>query len=131
LIRQHSNAGSFVFAQLGKLGIECDAGGRLPDETIVLPGLLPKENFPGKYQNQTNEWIAAIRANKPDIAMSNFEYSAYFTEIILLGNLAMRVPGAEVKWDGPAMKSPNNSKANTFVSHPYRKGFELPSVGIS
>ena len=106
--------------------------------------LLPKDNFDGYKnpkpwlprnqggnfdQNQTNEWINAIKANKPELAMSNFEYAAYFTEIILLGNLAMRVPGQTIQWDGPAMKSPNSEKANSYVKKAYRKGYEL--VGAS
>ena len=36
------------------------------------------------------EWVRAIREGKPEIAVSNFEYSANLTEAILLGNLAMR-----------------------------------------
>ena len=87
---------------------------------------LPRHKGGSNDQNQTNEWIAAIKENKPELAMSNFEYSAYFTEIILLGNLAMRVPGELVKWDGPAMKSPNNKKANEYVKKDYRKGWNLP-----
>jgi len=86
---------------------------------------LPRNQGGDFDQNQTNEWLKAIKANKPDLAMSNFEYAAYFTEIILLGNLAMRVPGENIKWDGPAMKSPNVSKANEFVHHEYRKGYTL------
>ena len=140
-IGQNGKSGSLFIGTKGALLSPGDYG-----NDVIL---LPKDKFPGKYkdhapkpwlprhgggsndQHQTDEWISAIRANKPDLAMSNMEYSAYFTEIILLGNLAMRVPGEKVEWDGPAMKSPNNSKANTFVSHPYRKGFELPTVGIS
>ncbi len=110
--------------------------------------LLPKEKFPGDYKkhaptswlprhaggdmdsNQTKEWLAAIRASKPSHAMSNFEFAAYFTEIILLGNLAMRVPNTEIKWDGPAMKSPNSDKANSYVHHEYRKGWTLPTPNV-
>ena len=105
--------------------------------------LLPGDTFPGNYkshapkpwlprhnggdmdQNQTNEWLEAIRHDKPDLAMSNFEYAAYFTEIILLGNLAMRVPGKKIGWDGPAMKSPDVAAANQYVSMAYRQGYKL------
>ena len=86
---------------------------------------LPRNGGGDFDQHQTNEWLKAIKANQPDLAMSNFEYAAYFTEIILLGNLAMRVPGENIKWDGPAMKSPNVTKANEYVSMDYRKGYTL------
>jgi predicted dehydrogenase len=130
-------SGAFFVGSKGAMWANGDYADRI--------SLLPKEKFPGDYkthapkawlprhpggdmdQNQTNEWIAAIKANKPDMAMSNFEYAAYFTEIILLGNLAMRVPGEEIKWDGPNMKSPNVAKANDFVSMEYRKGYSLKS----
>ncbi len=132
-------SGAFFVGSKGAMWANGDYADRI--------SLLPKETFPGNYkdhapkawlprhtggdmdQNQTNEWIAAIKANKPELAMSNFEYAAYFTEIILLGNLAMRVPGENIKWDGKAMKSPNNAKANTFVHHEYRKGYSLPTIG--
>lgn len=91
---------------------------------------LPRNGGGNFDQHQTNEWINAIKANKPDLAMSNFEYAAYFTEIILLGNLAMRVPGENIKWDGPAMKSPNNDKANRYVTHDYRKGYSLKAGNV-
>ena len=91
---------------------------------------LPRRGGGDFDQNQTNEWLEAIRQNKPSHAMSNFEYAAYFTEIILLGNLAMRVPGETIKWDGPAMKSTNSDKANSYVHHEYRKGWSLPTVNV-
>ena len=116
------------------------AAGDYGDRITLLPGdkfegnykqhapkaWLPRHKGGSNDQNQTNEWIAAIKANKPELAMSNFEYSAYFTEIILLGNLAMRVPGEKVDWDGPSMRSPNNAKANQYVKMDYRKGWDLP-----
>ncbi len=86
---------------------------------------LPRHEGGDMDANQTKEWLRAIKENKPGLAMSNFEYAAYFTEIILLGNLAMRVPGEQVQWDGPAMRSTNNDKANRYVRKEYRKGFEL------
>ena len=36
------------------------------------------------------ELVKAIRAGKPEIAVSNFDYAGNMTEAILLGNAAMR-----------------------------------------
>jgi hypothetical protein len=125
-----SNSGSLFIGSKGFMYSPGDYGDRVY--------LLPKDKFEGYEkpkawlprqgggdQGQTNEWLDAIKKNDPSHAMSNFEYSAYFTEIILLGNLAMRVPGKKIEWDGPNMKSTNSPEANEFVTKQYRKGFEL------
>lgn len=131
-INRPNGSGSLFIGSRGALYAPGDYGHSI--------SLLPKEDFNeykapeawlprrggGNFdQHQTNEWLEAIHNNKPDHAFSNFEYAAYFTEIILLGNLAMRVPGEKVKWDGKAMKSPNVAEANQYVNMEYRKGWEL------
>ena len=40
--------------------------------------------------NQKREWVQAIRAGKPALALSNFDYSSTLTESMLLGNVAVR-----------------------------------------
>ena len=39
---------------------------------------------------QKREWVQAIRAGKPAIALSNFDYASTLTESMLLGNVAVR-----------------------------------------
>ena len=68
------------------------------------------------------EWILACKGGK--LAMSNFDYAAFLTETILLGNVAMRV-GKRIDWDGPNMKSPNCPEAEQFVKREYRKGWSV------
>ena len=68
------------------------------------------------------EWINMIKTGAP--AYSNFEISAYLTEIILLGCIALRVgEGVRMDWDGPNMKSPNCPQAATFVKRDNRTGW--------
>ena len=69
------------------------------------------------------EWFAAIKANKPSIALSNFDYGANLTEAILLGNVAMKV-GEGFKWDAEKLSSPNKKVAQ-HVTKEYRKGWEI------
>jgi len=66
------------------------------------------------------EWIRAIKGGPP--AYSNFDIAAFLTEIILLGNLALRVP-KRVEWDGPNMRSPNCPEVEQFVQPHYRPGY--------
>jgi predicted dehydrogenase len=71
------------------------------------------------------EWFEMMR-NPSKVSYANFDVSAYLTEIILLGCIAMRVGvGKRMDWDGPNMKSPNTPEAAQFVKREYRKGFEL------
>jgi hypothetical protein len=69
------------------------------------------------------EWLIAARGGPR--AFSNFDYAGLLTEFILLGNVAIQVPQTTLAWDGPGMKF-NHAKATSLLSHPYRKGYELP-----
>jgi len=94
------------------------------------PRLLPEEKMrdftwpdpiiprsPGAHA----EWLAACKGDKP--AGSNFEYSAAFTEMVLLGNVAVRA-GGRIEWDSRKMKVTNNRDANRFVYKKYRRGWD-------
>jgi len=68
-------------------------------------------------------WIDACKGGEP--ACSNFEYSGPFTETVVMGNLAIRMPDQKLMWDGANMKVTNNDAANEFVGKTYRKGWEI------
>ncbi len=71
---------------------------------------------------QHQEWVAACKGGpKP---YSSFDFAAFLTETILLGNLALRT-GKKLEWDGPNMKATNCPEADQFVRIQYRKGWEL------
>ena len=67
-------------------------------------------------------WAAACKGGEK--ASSNFEYSGPFTEMVLLGTLAVRMPNENLTWDAKTMKT-NNEKANALVHKEYRKGWSL------
>jgi predicted dehydrogenase len=69
------------------------------------------------------DWLRSIKDGKP--ASSNFEYSGPLTEMVLLGNLAIRSGGKKLLWDGPNMKVTNVPEANQYVKMPYREGWSL------
>ena len=69
------------------------------------------------------DWIRAIKEGRK--ACADFSYSGPLTELALLGNLAKRFPGQELKWDGKAMKVSNHAEANDWVKRPRRKGWEI------
>ena len=63
---------------------------------------------------------ATGKGHKP---LSRFEIAGPFTEMVLLGNLAIRA-GEEVKWDAKKMES-TSDKANRYIRSEYRKGWKL------
>jgi len=67
------------------------------------------------------EFIDACKGGKP--AGANFEYAAALTEMVLLGNLAVRT-GERIEWDAKAMKVTNVAAANKFLRREPRKGWE-------
>ena len=80
----------------------------------AVPQTIPRS--PGHNQ----EWFDMMKGGAP--AYSNFDISAYLTEIILLGCIALRVgEGVPMEWDGPGMKSPNCPEADLFVKRDDRK----------
>ena len=76
------------------------------------------ERSPGHYE----EWINACKGGKP--AMANFEYSGPLTEIVLLGNLAIR-SGKRLEWDADNLQVTNVSGANQYIREDYRMGWKL------
>ncbi len=69
------------------------------------------------------ELVHAIRGKGKSFAIANFEYSAQFTEWILLGNVAMAV-GGEFAWNARDFKS-DRMEVNRFLSKDYRSGWRV------
>jgi predicted dehydrogenase len=92
----------------------------------LRPSLPPRTipRVPGGDPHK--EWTAAIRANNPQGAGSNFEYSVPFTETVCLGTLAILV-GKSFTWDAQAMKT-NLSEANELLYPTYRKGWRPQDI---
>ena len=83
--------------------------------------IIPRSAQAGGATSQ-REWIYACKSGVP--ASSNFDVAGPFTEWILLGNIALRVPG-KLLWDSARMQFKNNKAANAYVRTKYRKGWSL------
>jgi predicted dehydrogenase len=124
-----SPSGSMLVGDKGILFSPNDYGAqyRLLSEADFAGYKGPAETLPrnGKGDNGMKaEWVQAIKANKPSLALSNFDYAALLTETILLGNVAMRA-GKKLEWDGPNMKFTNAAEAEKFLKREYRKGWSV------
>jgi len=122
-------------------GDELGDNGRLliGDEGFILENRLypearrkaykePERTIPrsiGHYR----EWIEAAKGGKP--AGSNFDWAGPLAEVVLLGNVALRVQlrerltRAKLLWDPIAFKFTNVPEANEFLHRPYREGWTL------
>jgi predicted dehydrogenase len=72
--------------------------------------------------NPYKEFIDAIKGGpKP---LSNFDHSGPFTEVVLLGNLAVRL-GKKIEWDSKNLKATNAPDADKLIRREYRPGWEM------
>jgi len=92
--------------------------GRDPDEVKQIEENTPK-SIPRVKSNYT-EWLDAA-AGKGHAPLSRFEVAGPYTEVVLLGNLAIRA-NEPVEWS-PEKGQANSGKANSFVRREYRKGW--------
>jgi predicted dehydrogenase len=87
-----------------------------------LAATFPPKTIPRVPEgNPHKEWIAAIRANNPALAGSNFEYSCPFTEMVSLGTTAI-LAGGRFTWD-PIRMATNHAAADRFLYPTYRRGW--------
>lgn len=95
----------------------------LPDERMA-EYTMPDETIPRvRAQNHYRNWFDACKGGVA--ACSNFDYSGPFTEMVLLGSVAIR-EAHSIEWDaanGKILELPN---AAELVTKQYRKGWELP-----
>jgi predicted dehydrogenase len=93
------------------------------------PQLLPEERFkdvkrpPLPPRNHYHHFVDACLGGER--TESHFAQTGPMTETILLGTVAIRVPGQELTWDTTAMKIRNPSEANRYLARSYREGWHL------
>jgi hypothetical protein len=71
------------------------------------------------------DWVRACKGGEP--ACSHFGVAGPYTEWMVLGAIAARVPG-KLLWDPKKMEFTNNREANKYVRPVFRKGWELKSL---
>jgi len=87
------------------------------------PQLLPRS--PGHFE----EWINACKGGQP--AGANFDWAGPLTEVVLLGNVALRpelkqnLMQTKLYWDAQNMQFTNVPQANEFLRRNYREGWTL------
>ena len=107
----------------------CGCYGRSPrliPETRMKEFKLPDKSLarvPGGEQGHEKDWVRSCKDGKP--ASSNFDHSGPLSEMVLMGNLAVRYPNRRILWDGEKMAVTNDKDADAYVRRTYRQGWTL------
>ncbi|MDD4019392.1 MAG: Gfo/Idh/MocA family oxidoreductase [Kiritimatiellae bacterium] len=75
--------------------------------------------------NHYGQWVEACKECDLTKPGSNFEYSAPMTQTLLLGCIALRFPGKELKWDNAKRQFTNLPEANQWLASKPRAGYAL------
>jgi predicted dehydrogenase len=121
--RKRSTGGALIVGSRGTLFSQSDYGAN----NVLLPeknfrDFKPPERTLPRSPGHHREWIRACKGGEP--AMSNFEYSGPLTEMVLLGNVAIRV-GKRVVWDAERLRATDLAAADRYIRREYRKGWSL------
>ncbi len=97
---------------------------RLVPEKLMQDYPRPAKSIP-RSPGIHEEWIAAIKNNTK--STTDFEYSGLLTEVMLLGNIALRMKDMKtvLQWDGEKMEVTNLPEANRYLRMEYRPGWSL------
>jgi len=102
--------------------------GRILPESKMRTHPIPPKTLPrsiGHYE----EWLAACKGGEP--AGSDFSFAGPLTEVVLMGNIALRMELREslqqqkLLWDPEKKEFSNLPEANAFLKRTYRPEFSI------
>ena len=119
------SSGSVVIGTTGVLAIP--HGGDLPK--LYRGGVLSTDPIEAvEAGHHHRNFVEAIRGDIPGKPLTNFDYSGPMTETVLLGTVAMRLPGVTLKWDESGGRFVDSDQANGLIHDPYRAGWEVEGI---
>jgi predicted dehydrogenase len=124
--RKLSPDGIILVGENGSIMCQHTSTPRIIPEGKMKAYKLPAKTLPrieGGIEAHEADWIRAIKDGKP--TSCGFDYAGPITEVVLLGNLAVRCSGQKLLWDGPNMKVTNVPEASQYVQTAYREGWTL------
>lgn len=93
------------------------SGAKYEDFSNVSETIPKSDKFD---RNHYEEWINACKGGPK--ALSNFDVSGPLTEMVLLGNVALRTRRS-IEWDARGLKIKGDPEATALLSKKYRKGW--------
>ena len=119
--RKFPDNGVLYIGDKGKILAAHGSAPRLLPEERMKDFRKPEAQLP-RGVGHRREWINACKGGpKP---LSNFEYAGPLSELVLLGNVALRT-GQKIYWDGPGLKVSNVAEADQYIRREYRSGWTL------
>jgi len=92
-----------------------------------MPVLLPREKFANvpqsiaKGPSHYHRFVDACLGGEP--TESHFMQTGPMAETIILGTVAIRVPGLVLQWDSKRLRIPNHREAERLLRRTYRQGW--------
>jgi len=122
--RKIAETGAIVLGERGGImyGSHGAGGLRIFPEEKMRAYRQPAKTLP-RVRGHHQDWLQAIRDGRQ--AGSNFDYGGPLAELALLGVIAFRMLGRELKWDALAARFTNCPEANACLNPPYRKPWTL------
>jgi predicted dehydrogenase len=105
--------------------IMCDGWGGTPQiipQSKMKEYKQPPKTIPRVGGDHFRDWIDACK--KGTRACSDFSYSGPMTEVVLLGNVALRT-GKKIYWDARSMTATNAPEAEQLIHPAYHNGWTL------
>ena len=99
---------------------------------VGMPQLLPAKAFAATpieaapNGDHYHLFVDACLGGTPTTC--DFSYAGPLTEAVLLGTIANRFPGNELRWQAEAMTIPNHDQADALLRRCYRKDFEVDNL---
>ncbi len=110
---------------VGDLGVLMMSGWgespRLIPESKMKAYKRPPKTIP-RVKGHHRDWIDACKGG--DAASSNFDYAGPLTEMVLLGQVALRT-GKKLDWDGPNLKATKTPEADRYLKPAFREGWSF------
>jgi predicted dehydrogenase len=118
---QLPGSGGLYVGDQGKILARHGGGARLIPESKMSDFQVPKPFLP-RGPDHYQEWVRGCKGGP--MPLSHFGYAGPLTEMVLLGNVAIRT-GKKLMWDGPSMSITDLPEANEYLHRPYREGWSL------
>ncbi len=113
---------------IGTEGVITANHGRDPEPKFYKHGKRTDQSVEApEAVHHHGEWIDAVMGKTKE-TVCDFAYAGPMTETVLLGTVAMLLPGKELKWNSDKLRFTNSKQANKFVNEPYRKGWKVKGI---
>jgi len=85
----------------------------------------PEESVPrARDEDNYKEWVDAI-TGEVERGQSDFAYAGPFSETVILGSLAQRMPGKTLQWNAEEMTVEGHPELDSLVRRDYRDGWQV------